>query len=358
MRCFKYLTGITIAILLLFFKPLFCFADDLIWYEEEKEVIFEMAKEQDKFVLLFVGNHDCPLCQISFGYFNDPAGKLRKIIDDNYITWFVSYYTPGTPQKENLEPIMPYIADYEIHKEAGEKTNFPILAIINPNDPDEDFTFYWGSGARTTKELYDFISAPPDLFAGQKLTWYENKNEVLKLAKEQNKKILKLVGKPTSPNSKTAMQQLNEEPLKQIIEDNFILWFSSNVSEVNIMTFAAEPNLRTLPYITILDPKAPDNILDVAWGDSAIEALREILKSYTVSTDIVNSINHVTVLGNVIHLTNQTENEEIQVFTITGRQVAYLRKNDYTAQIDASSFPEGVLIVCSSTGWSKKIIIR
>jgi len=231
--------GLMLATILLLFNISYCFADDLIWHEDEKDVIFNMAKEQDKLVLLFVGNHACPLCQLSFEYFNDPSRRLRKIIDDNYITWFVSYYDPVNSTKQNLESVAPYIADYEAHKDAGDRTNFPILAVINPNNPD-DFTFYWGVGARTEKELYDFISKSLDI----------------------------------------------------------------------------------------------------------------------VSNEVIAQDYQVTVSGNVLYIDSQTNNEQIQVFTITGQPIATIRKNDYAIQIDASNFPKGVLIVHSSSGWTKKVIVK
>ena len=355
----KIISLAAISSLLLIANTLNCFADDLIWHEKAKEEIFEMAKEQDKFVLLFVGNHACPLCNISQQYFNDPSGTLRPIIDEHYVTWFVSYYIPGiipgSSVKADLEPVSPYIADYEANKEAGVETRFPILAIINPNEPDDEFTFFWGTGARTIEELYGFISAPPDIMAGQELTWYEDKDDVFSLAKEQGKNIFKLVGRPTSPNSRSVMKQLTAEPLKELLDDNYILWYSSDDSDVQIRSLEETPNLHTLPYISIIDPDAPNDILDVVWGNAAVETLEEFIKSNIVSNEIITSDNIVTVINNVLYISNQTNNEQIQVFTLTGQPIVSIRKNDYAIKIDASNFPKGVLIVHSSIGWSKKI---
>ena len=355
----KRLTVITIFSCLLFANAFHCFADELKWLENDKEEIIKMAKEQDRFILLFVGNHDCPLCNISLQYFNDPSGKLRKIIDENYVTWFVSYYLPGPPWiQADLEPVSPYISDYESNKNAGERTNFPILAIINPDDPDEDFTSYWGTGARTIEELYNFISAPPDIMADQELTWHENKDKVFGLAKEQGKNIFKFVGRPTSPNSNNVMKQLTANPLKELLDDNFILWYSSDDSDVQIRALGDEPNRHTLPYITIIDPDDPTNILDVMWGDMDVEQLEEFIKSNTpVSNEIISSDNIVTVQDNLLYISNLTKDEHIQIFTLSGQQIAFTRKNDNSITIDASNFPRGVVVVHSSTGWSKKIII-
>ena len=202
---------------------------------------------------------------------------------------------------------------------------------------------------------------PPDLFEGQGLTWYEKKDEAIRLAKEQGKNIFKLVGKPTSPNSKKVIKQLSVEPLKQLLEDSYILWFSSDVSEVPSNTLESDTNLIILPYITVFDPKIPDHVLDVTWGTLAanVERLEEILLTHnTVSNGIIALDNNIIVASNIMQISNRNNNEQIQLFTITGQWVANIRKNDFTVHIDVSRFPKGTLIVCSSTGWNSKIIIQ
>lgn len=341
---------VAFTLLFVFSTAFFCLADDLIWLEDEKEAIFNMAKEQDKFVLLLVGDRNCPLCNSAMQYFNDPTDKLRKIIDENYILWFESYYDPKTGKKNDMEHIALYIEDYDAHKYAGVSTSFPILAIINPDIP-EEFTFFWTDKRRTVDELYKFISAPPDIFAGQELAWMNNKNEVLNLAKEEGKKVLKMVGRATSPNSRKVMIQLNDSPLKELLDDNYILWYSSIISDIPRTDSPA-----SLPYISIFNPENPDRILSSVWGVQDVETLEAMLRSQIVSNEKTDSDNQVIVSGNVLHVSNQTNNEQIQIFTITGKPIATIRKTDYAIRMDASNFPKGVLIVHSSTGWSKKII--
>jgi len=357
MNNLKSLAVLAISAFLLFSNAFPGKAADVVFHELDKEEILKMAKEQDKFVFLFVGNHSCSMCNAAIRNFNEDF-FLNKTINENYITWFVSYYIPGTSIKPDLSHVQPYIADYDSCKKEKMPTNFPIMALINPDDPDEDFTFYWGVGIRTLQELTDFFSAPPDLFAGQELVWYHDEGEAFALAEEQGKYVLKFVGTPTSPNSKMAMKQLTTEPLKQLLKDHFILLYSSDVSEVPIRTFAVDPT--TLPYITIINPEDPDGILEAVWGDIAVDVdmLEDILKSYAVSNESIASVNNVTVSGNILHISNQTNNEQIQVFTLTGQRVANIRKNDYAVRIDASNYPKGVLVVYSSSGWSSKIVIQ
>jgi thioredoxin-related protein len=88
----KKITAV-VSSLMLFSNVFVLAADDLVWPEGTKAEILKLAKEQDRFVLLFVGNYNCPLCQASWAYFNQ--NTLRQIIEDNYNTWFFSYYEKG-----------------------------------------------------------------------------------------------------------------------------------------------------------------------------------------------------------------------------------------------------------------------
>lgn len=308
-----------------------------------------MAKEQDKFVLLFVGDHDCPLCRVSWQQFNNPSLGLRQIIDDNYVTWFESYYVrySDPPEKSDMEHIKLYIADYDTAKAKGQSTNFPILILINPDDPDEDFTVFWGTGVRTYEELYDFISIHlfPDMDSDQELKWYDNENEVMQLAKEQGKYIFKFVGKTL--NHKRLRRQLNNDPLKKALKENYVLWYSEDVMEIN-----------NEAYIKIIDPNNPDDILNEVWRFLDNEKMEILLNAYTVSNELVASDNIVTVSGKALHILNQKNNELIQVYTLTGQQIASFLKNDYSLILDASNFPKGLLIISSSSGWSTKILVR
>ena len=348
-----------IAVLMLFANAFICTATELDWPEGAKEDILKLAKEQDRFVLLFVGNHDCPLCKISWGLFDEDP--LKQIVEENYNTWFFSYYLRNSSIRSDYEDVKLYIADYDANKSlpaADRKPfNFPILALINPDDPDEDFTIYWSGGARTYEELYRFITSPPDLFAGNTLTWYGDEDDCFKLAKEQGKYIFKLVGKVTSPNTKKVLKHLNEEPLKSMLEDNYILWFTTGVKETTASTYTEDsPVLH--PYISIIYPDLWNTKLESSFGYKDAEELEAIIMKYTVSNEAIIADNQVTVAGNIIQITNRNNKEQIKIFSLSGQQVASIRKNDYSVRIDASAYPKGVLIVNSSSGWSKKIIVQ
>ena len=344
MNSLKSITVFTICTLFMFSGSFFSAAQVTFTWNQDKDEVFKMAKEEDKFILLFVGRPTCPICQRTYGYFTDSEGPLMPVIDENFITWY-SYRDDPKRQEE----VQVYTA--EILQEA---TLLPLLSIINPDVPGKNVVTQWGS--RTVEVLQEFLTV--DLLTGSKLTWYRDKDKVLELAGKENKSVLKIVGRGTSPNCQKVMQQLNEEPFKKMLEENFILWYSADIPE-DYREKDGEEVTQTLPYISIIRPESPDNLLTELWGVQDDESLEEILKNYTVSNETVLSNNHkVSVYGNVLLISNQTDNEQILVFSLTGKRIASVYKNGFAVRIDTSNFPKGVLIVQSSTGWSTKVLIK
>ena len=322
-------------------------------WNRNKDSVFKLAKEQDRYVFLFFGLQDCSNCRTISEIFANPENRLSDIVEDDYVPWAYKANDIASIQDDTIKKHV-----NEIVASRGRELRLPFLFVIDPDFSDSYERLLVGSdlslGPSRITDLQKFLTV--DLLTNSALTWYKDKDKVLSLAKEQNKYILKLVGKGTSPICQKVMKQLGEEPLKQKIEDNFILWYSSDMAETHVNYVTAEPIIYPIPFISIIDPDVPDKILDVACGDGAIEMLEEILKSYIVSNEMITSINHVTAQGNVLQISNQIHNEEIQVFTLTGQQITRFRKNDYSIQIDASYFPKGMFIVHSSAGWSKKIV--
>lgn len=361
MKNLKNLTLLAISSLIVFTSAPICSAADIEWNEVDRETILSMAKEQDRFILLFAGNYKdrCRYCLAAYDKLNNPSGPLRSIVDDNYVPWFQSLFVYGsTAPNPNMSDFEMFISGYlAIRTDPNVSKQFPIICVINPDDPYEDHTEFWGpAGERTTAELLNAITLP-GIFAGQQLKWHEDKEEAFALAKAQEKFIFKMVGKDSSPNSKKVVKQLSEEPLKQMMEDNFILWYSYDVSEIPEVVTYAETTLP-FPYISIIDPEEPDENLISSFGYQDVETLEEMVKPYTVSNEIVASVNNVVVMGHVLQISNQTLNEQIQIFNLNGQRIANVFKKDYSVQIDASFFPKGVLVVCSSSGWSTKIIVQ
>ena len=325
-----------------------CSAASMSDWENDREKVFKLAKEQDKFIVLFVGRPTCPISQGTYTNFTDPAGPLKKMLDDNYIVWY-SHHDDTDSQAEvsvYTEEIL-IVARY-----------LPLLVIINPDEPGKVVKSLWGM--KTVDQLQSFLTV--DLFSGIGLKWRTNKDEVFKLAKDLSKFIFKFEGKSTSADCHKVMKQLNTNPLKKLLEDNYILWYCDfnpdDYAGVKLLAGDDENTPVKAPSISIIYFKEPDNLIDRVWGYRDVGTLQEMLKSHTVSNGIIAPKPKVTVRGNVLHISNLIHNEQIEVFTLTGQRIASIRKNTDTFTIDASYFPKGTLVVSGSSGWSAKIIVQ
>lgn len=343
MNRLRKLTIFAATSLLLCLNSFFCTAEDLIWLEDKNEV-FRLAKEQDKQIFLLVGRPTCGNCQRTFGYFNDPEGPLRQIIEDGYILWY------------SLRDNAARKAEVKVYTEEfdGIAKSLPFLYVINPEDSLHSVASQWGG--KTVEVLEDMINI--DLMANNTLNWYsdEEENEMINLAKEEEKYIFKFVGRGTSNNSQKVMTQLNEEPLKQLLEENFILWNSQQAE----MVLNTDDAPKTSPYISILNPQEPEKSVESTEGFISVETLELLLKAYPVANHpLVEFPEPQVVLSeNTLHITNHIENELLSIYTITGKKIYSVHKNECEITIDTSGFPKGILIIHSSKGWSSKIINR
>ena len=359
----KIFTVLTVSFLCLFPCSIFSHAQDYkTWvmdhWHKDKEVAFKEAKEQDKFILLFVGRPTCSACQDMSELLCDPANPIKQILDDKYVTMY-SWFD----DEDSRNAVYEYIETLYEERLAGLARQLPWLFIINPDREGESLASYFRPNPeyRPDEEtMRKFLAV--DLLESNDLDWYADENKVFKLAQEQNKYIFKFRGNGTSPNSQTMIKQLTDEPLKQILNDNYILWYVGDddcgcdiILKAEVTTMD-EDDPKPLPYISIINPKAPDIMLEEIWGVQDVETLAVILKKYTVSNEKIFKDNSIFVSGNFLHIANQMYNEQISIYSISGHRIMTVRKNDYTAAIDLFNLPKGVFFVHSSAGWSAKFV--
>jgi len=363
MNRFKGFTVIIFSFFVLFSNVFFSEAqNNSEWvfdrWSRDKDEVFKLAKEQDRYVFLFFGLQNCTSCRAISEIFANQENRLSAIVEDDYVPWAYKAINIANIQDDTIKK--------NVNEVLGKGASMlPFLFVIDPDFSDSYERWLAGSdlplGPSRITELQKFITI--DLLTNSALTWYKDKDKVLSLAREQNKYIFKLIGKGTSPNSQKVIELLNKSLLKDMLEKNYILWYSSDVSELNNViktNSGSEETAKTLPYIAIINPENPDKNLVLTFGYQDVEALEQILKTYSVSSHqiIASNNNKVTVWENVLEISNQINNEQIHVFSLAGQQVASVRKNDYTVKIDAGDFPKGVLIVYSSSGWSTKIMVQ
>jgi len=347
----NHLKNLTIFILIVFsLSSNMLYAADLVWHEN-KEDVFKLAKKENKHIFLLVGNAEGTNCKKVIDHLNDES--LRRIIDLNYVLWY-SLRDDAEKQAE----VKIYTEEYDTTA-----TTLPFLYVINPEVPDKAVASK--HGVQSVEELRQMISY--SLTPRKGLKWYDNKEDVFKQAKDQNKYIFLLVGRSSCGNCKKVISQLNDEnaPLKQIIEDNYILWYSLRDdpvirTEVSLYTAEFDVVAQSLPFLYIINPEMPNKIVDSKWDYQNTQTLEDMLSTYLVDNEIIEnqSENKVILFGDILQISNNTENEHINIYTTSGQLVSTIYKRDTEITINASDFPGGILIIHSSNEWSSKVIKR
>ena len=62
------------------------YSSEAFKWNQDKDEVFKSAKEQDKFILLFVGRTTCGACQDMSELFCNPENPFKQILNDNYVT--------------------------------------------------------------------------------------------------------------------------------------------------------------------------------------------------------------------------------------------------------------------------------
>ena len=318
------------------------------WHTDKAEV-FRLAEEQDKFIFLLSGRFGCHQCQNITKILSEEP--LLTLVNEEYILWHSNF--DSQEQRNEIEVYLnqPYV---------NKSNELPLMHGINPKDPEVSL---WGRSGNTTVSILrrDLTFNLP---LNEGLYWHENKDDALIQARLQNKNIFRFIGRATSNNSVEMLKLLNENPLKQILQDNFILWYSRYEDPV-IKTMSGEDEensedeniYKVPPYIYIIHPDEPDTNIDLGNGLQEPDKLKEMIEDVIVSNDIINSQdNNVSFSNNKIHISNKIDNELIKVYSTTGQLIYTLNKKGTIVTIDASSFPNGILIINSTSGWSGKVL--
>jgi len=200
------------------------------------------------------------------------------------------------------------------------------------------------------------------------LIWLEDKEEVFKIAKEQQKLIFLLSGSHGCGICRRTMLNLDSVPdLRQIVDNNYIMWFSDfytdeGKAETSIYTkHLIDGGAKTLPLVAVINPEDPNNYVSSFWGSQTASFIKTFLNNtikITPNESISSQNKKVTIFENTLYVSSDSDNELINVYAITGQQIYTGQKKEQNITINASSFPKGILIVQSSKGWSFKIIKR
>ena len=196
------------------------------------------------------------------------------------------------------------------------------------------------------------------------MKWYTVKSVALDSARKQGKQVLLVWGRTTCGNTQGVMRRLSEGQLKYIVNNNYILWFSDcdkyrRFSD-EVSDYLANMEARIeLPAICIIDTYDVKVGHGLTTGPKYVDELLALLNQYVGNDNIDDKTGEqekVYVAGNNIVIKSNKADEVISVFTITGTLIDRFAKSEYYMTRDISKYSKGILLVCSSSGWSQKII--
>ena len=226
------------------------------------------------------------------------------------------------------------------------------------------------------------VKAQEDSTTFYGMNWYLKKTVAIEAARKQGKQIFLLWGLESCPDCKWVKQKLSEPPFKAIIDENYVLWFSSN----DIYTFDSEEvGVYLAPLKNVERKFYPVNCVidsfdftvasgfmfgpDFSLGKVSYEyetnlyhqELTALLNSH-VSNDVISIVNDsdatIYVVNNNLVIKSKSADETVNVFTLTGSLVDRFHKTGYEITHNSSKYPKGILIVTGSSGWTQKVIIK
>ena len=241
MKNFKIIAEISLLIfsLILSSKTL---AADLEW-QTSKDTAFSIAISQNKKVLLLAGRDACGNCNyMKNTVFESAEPPIKELIEQNFILWFSDVDNSN---------------EWYLYADGLGGFTLPLICIIDPNSDNiyEDRT----TGIQYSEEFYSRL-----LQCTTDLIWYNSEATAFSAAISQNKKILLFVGRESSHNCnymKGTVFESAEPPIKELIEQNFILWFSDVDDSIEWYPYADGLGNFYLPLLCVIDP-SNDNIYE------------------------------------------------------------------------------------------------
>ena len=234
--------------------------------------------------------------------------------------------------------------------------------------------------------LIAFFAVKTEVNAQQDTTihgmkWFLKKTVALDSARLQGKQVFLLWGRFDCPDCQWVKERLSESPFKSIVEENYILWFSSSreyaldSEEIgDYLSFLKDEARVYIPTICIIDPSdatvaqgyiaGPDfSLKDDRYQYKTAQYYNELLAVLEdhVSNDFIvgkGANGRAYVIENNLVIKSEAEGEIISIFSMNGSLVDSFRKAGYDISRNLSEYPKGVLIVTGSSGWKQKILIK
>lgn len=202
-----------------------------------------------------------------------------------------------------------------------------------------------------------------DIYEG--MTWYLRKSVALDLARSQGKQVFFVWGKTDCAFTNGVKKSLAQEPLKSIINENYVLWFANyekyKRDSPEVSDYLSElPSSITFPVICVInmyDEKIPHGL---KIGPQNSDDLQEMLihhvsNDYIIEKDIPVS---VYMSSGKLVIKNEIADEVVRIFGIDGSLKQQFHKTECHAIYNVSFYPKGIFIVTGASGWVRKIIVK
>ena len=113
------------------------------------------------------------------------------------------------------------------------------------------------------------------------LTWQTNRTAALQAARSSGKLILLMGGRETCPNCQYMKYTVCETPsVRQLIDTNYVCWFSSVDDSTEWVTYAAGLGAFTLPLLCVIDPGDSAKYLDRSTATATPTIFQARLRSH------------------------------------------------------------------------------
>lgn len=197
------------------------------------------------------------------------------------------------------------------------------------------------------------------------MTWYLDKKEAFDSASVQRKQVVLFWGSNTCGVCDRVKKNLATESVKSILDEYYILWFcdattyGKNSPEVSDYL----SDLTSIPYpaICVIDTFDITIGYGLTTGEQSATKLKTMLSGYVDNEQIITgddeSIN-VYVSGSSLVIKTEISKEIVSIFTLNGSLVGRFYKTEYDMACDLSGYSKGIFLVNSSSGWTRKIVIR
>lgn len=204
-----------------------------------------------------------------------------------------------------------------------------------------------------------------DLEIYEGMTWYLKKSVALDSARSQGKQVFLVWGTTSCNLTINARKRVAKNELKAIVDEHYILWFADAVKYNRGSEEVSDYLLKltgtvTFPAVCIIDLYNTKVAYGLSTGAQSEADLLAMLNRYVNNDCIVENSEGVVgvhVSGSRLVVKSVNLNEMIRVYSLTGTLIDKFKKTDQEIIRNIFGYPKGVVIIASSSGWTRKAVI-